>query len=287
MLYDILMDPIHRVISTNSARFVLQQLSMLGLVCPSAGNSIPSPQDVEFIVGTIFNDNAPSLNVQQFTQRVLVQFQNPQMPPPWKMLLDGFGVFPYFYFNFFAHIENIVAQKDVILTHKPHKEGWLIKYTRTTLTDPWCRHWAIIDSGFLWYYPSHNDYDEVSKVIALGDCQLLISRDPADPPYCFCLKSQGVTRKFCAENDDSFSYWIHVIKLSQTQGKFPNESFSPVREGMSGRWFIDGEDTYRLMEECMEKATSEIFITDWFFSPQVCCFVLFFLLFETNVSVFL
>ena len=263
------MDPIQRTMSQNSCRFVLSLLSKLTLVCPSAGNSVPGTRDVEYLIGALFPNNAQVISLQQFSQVVMQNVSNPQMYPPWKMLLDGFGVFPYIYFTFVHHVEQIVAKADAILSHKPHKEGFLTKYTLTTLTDAWCRHWAVIEGGFLWYYPSHNDYDAVSRVIPLGDCKLLISNDPNDPPYCFAIKTQGNPRKFCAQDEESFDYWLHVIRMSKFQSKFPHPSFAPVREGMSGRWFVDGEDTYRLMEETMEKAQREIFITDWFFSPQV------------------
>lgn len=268
------MDPVSRVMTTNSIRFVLQQICNLGLQCFSAQNRCPSPQDVEFIVGSLFNDNVPSLNLQQFTQRVMMQFQNPQMHLPWFMFQDCFGIFSYFRMNFidpiYQILDNSKENENMLINRKPYKEGWLTKYVRTTLTDPWCKHWAVVSNGFLYYYPSQNTFDKVSKVFYLGDCEIYKPNEAAnEPPYCFYLKIQGVLRKFLAADDDEYRRWVRVIKLSRTQAKYENSSFAPIREGMSGRWFIDGEDTYRLMEETIEKATQEIFITDWFFSPQV------------------
>lgn len=269
-MYDVLMDPVQRTISQNSLRFVLGEFSKLGLACASVRNAIPTHNDVEFIIRSLFSDNVPVLNLQQFSQRVMQHISNPNHPEPWKMLMDGFGMFPYIYFNFCYHVEQILAKSEQLLTFKPHKEGWLIKHSRGAIaTEKWARHWTIVEGGFMYYYPANNEYGEISRAFSLCDAEILVSNDPADPPYCFMLKILGLSRKFCAEDDDDLADWLHVISLSRTQSKFPNHSFSPIREGMSGRWFIDGEDTYKLMEETMMKATREIFITDWFFSPQV------------------
>ena len=114
-----------------------------------------------------------------------------------------------------------------------------------------------------------NTFAEICRVNHLGDAAVRLSTSPVDPPYCFILEANGLVRKYCAESQEALEQWLHVFELSRTQAKYDNHSFAPVREGISGRWFIDGEDTYRLMAQAMEGAVEEIFITDWFFSPQV------------------
>lgn len=270
MLFDVFMDPVQRFMSPNSLRFVLGQLSQLGLACAGVGNAVPTEKEIDYLVQDIFQNHGKPVGLDQFRQLVLTRVAGKQPPPPWAMLMDGFGVFPYIYFNYFYQVEQILAKSNQLMTRQPHKEGFLIKFNAGAVVgDAWTRHWAIIDRGCMWYYSSDNSYSDIRRVLNLGGAAITLSQNKNDPPYCFVLETSGETRKFCAETEEALEQWIHVIELNRTQGRYVNHSFSPVREGISGRWFIDGEDTYRLMAEVIEKAVSEVFITDWFFSPQV------------------
>ncbi|KAK3096680.1 hypothetical protein FSP39_002327 [Pinctada imbricata] len=47
------------------------------------------------------------------------------------------------------------------------------------------------------------------------------------------------------------------------------ESFAPVRENSCARWFVDGATYFACIAEALENAQEEIFITDWWLSPEI------------------
>ena len=48
-----------------------------------------------------------------------------------------------------------------------------------------------------------------------------------------------------------------------------NGSFALPRPGTKARWFVQGRDYYWYLAEMIQKATKEIYITDWWMSPEV------------------
>jgi len=269
ILYDILMDQYHRVLTRNSLHWVLSQLQSLELVCVSAGNLCATPNDVNSIVADIFYDNLPSITLDQFIQRISSFIATPHpREQNWKILLDCVGLFPYFYYTFFSHVHQLARLQRVPPTIRPRKEGFLIKQGNSTISNNWNRHWTVVENGFLYYYPSDNEYDMLSRVVFIGDAEVE-KKEGNDPPYRFEITQGVYKRQFCAEDENSLQYWLHVIRMNTTQGKNRYHSFAPVRERISGRWFIDGVDCYASIEAAMESAQEEIYITDWFLSPQV------------------
>lgn len=47
------------------------------------------------------------------------------------------------------------------------------------------------------------------------------------------------------------------------------DSFAPLRRGNKVRIMIDGEMHFRNVAECIRKAESEIFITDWWLTAKL------------------
>lgn len=46
-------------------------------------------------------------------------------------------------------------------------------------------------------------------------------------------------------------------------------SFAPQREESLGTWFVDGCDYMSAVADAMESAREEIFIADWWLSPEI------------------
>ncbi|CAB0005612.1 unnamed protein product, partial [Nesidiocoris tenuis] len=46
-------------------------------------------------------------------------------------------------------------------------------------------------------------------------------------------------------------------------------SFSPVRQSVSAAWFVDGRSYMSAVATALEQATQEIFIADWWLSPEI------------------
>lgn len=46
-------------------------------------------------------------------------------------------------------------------------------------------------------------------------------------------------------------------------------SFAPVRLDTQAAWFVDGSSYMAAVADAMEKAKEEIFIADWWLSPEI------------------
>lgn len=46
-------------------------------------------------------------------------------------------------------------------------------------------------------------------------------------------------------------------------------SFAPVRSSMQAGWFVDGSSYMSAVADALEAATEEIYIADWWLSPEI------------------
>lgn len=49
----------------------------------------------------------------------------------------------------------------------------------------------------------------------------------------------------------------------------PHKSFVPFRESTPASWFVDGATYMSAVADAMEHAKEEIFIADWWLSPEI------------------
>ncbi|XP_050299678.1 phospholipase D2 [Anthonomus grandis grandis] len=69
--------------------------------------------------------------------------------------------------------------------------------------------------------------------------------------------------------------WIEAFRqAAATTAKLfiqpnPHHSFAPVRNNVTASWFVDGSSYMSSVADALENAKEEIFITDWWLSPQI------------------
>lgn len=49
----------------------------------------------------------------------------------------------------------------------------------------------------------------------------------------------------------------------------PNHSFAPIRNNITASWFVDGASYMSAVADTIENAKEEVFITDWWLSPEI------------------
>lgn len=69
--------------------------------------------------------------------------------------------------------------------------------------------------------------------------------------------------------------WMSDLKtIANTEARdftFPNPhmSFAPVRTSIRACWFVDGASYMSVVADALEAATEEIYIADWWLSPEI------------------
>ncbi|CAH0561123.1 unnamed protein product [Brassicogethes aeneus] len=69
--------------------------------------------------------------------------------------------------------------------------------------------------------------------------------------------------------------WVDTLKeLAGTTARDftqpnPHHSFAPIRTTINASWFVDGSSYMSAVADAIEGATEEVFITDWWLSPEI------------------
>ncbi|XP_031782606.1 phospholipase D2 isoform X2 [Nasonia vitripennis] len=69
--------------------------------------------------------------------------------------------------------------------------------------------------------------------------------------------------------------WLeHIQQITQNEGRpfvqaNPHKSFVPYRYPISASWFVDGSSYMSAVADALENAIEEIFIADWWLSPEI------------------
>ncbi|KAI8365162.1 hypothetical protein BD560DRAFT_402302 [Blakeslea trispora] len=67
--------------------------------------------------------------------------------------------------------------------------------------------------------------------------------------------------------------WIGMLNRVQAESPWMMNhrfgSFAPIRENTNAKWFIDGQDYFEAVAQAILTAKSDIFIEDWWLSPQL------------------
>lgn len=135
----------------------------------------------------------------------------------------------------------------------------------------WRKRWLIIKDTFLTFIRPKDG--------AIRDVLLLDTN--------FTVKSEsGVQHIVVVSNsyrELMFSCWTHrkqtewveqIQQITDGTGKEFTEakrfcSFAPVRTDSIARWFVDGDIYFEAVADNLEAASEEIFITDWWLSPEL------------------
>lgn len=60
-----------------------------------------------------------------------------------------------------------------------------------------------------------------------------------------------------------------VKKSSPWVKQHRHNSYAPIRESTKAKWYVDGKDYFIAVSQAILSATSEIYIEDWWLSPEL------------------
>ncbi|RWS15968.1 phospholipase D2-like isoform X2 [Dinothrombium tinctorium] len=153
-----------------------------------------------------------------------------------------------------------------------HRRGNIcnrLKNSILSLIGHWKKRWLIAkDSCLIYVRPKDGKIkavllmDEEFKVSTYSDTYIRISNLSRD------LVLQCWTSRKAQE-------WTEYLnEIAQTLGKDFTEShrfssFAPIRKQTPVHWFVDGQSYCEAVSEALEKAEQEVFIADWWFTPEI------------------
>ncbi|CAB1316362.1 unnamed protein product [Coregonus sp. 'balchen'] len=126
----------------------------------------------------------------------------------------------------------------------------------------WSKRWLVVKDSFLLYMNRENGV--VCFVLVFDpEFKVQVGRAHTDTKYGVCI--QNFTRQA--------RWWSHEINRLAEPCEFLQVQrfggFAPPRENTLTKWYVNGSGYFADLADALEQAKEEIFITDWWLSPEV------------------
>ncbi|KAI8381067.1 uncharacterized protein BYT42DRAFT_604106 [Radiomyces spectabilis] len=139
----------------------------------------------------------------------------------------------------------------------------------------WAKEWIILRDSYI-AFCKDIDSSTPSDVL-LFDSHFKFKRGhSAFAPYqashiTLCNSSRRIEIK--GPTNRHIEDWVHSLRKIEKESPWVANhrfgSYAPIRENAKVKWFVDGEDYFAAVAEAILSAKSDIYIEDWWLSPQL------------------
>uniref|UniRef100_A0A668A4Q8 Phospholipase n=1 Tax=Myripristis murdjan TaxID=586833 RepID=A0A668A4Q8_9TELE len=136
----------------------------------------------------------------------------------------------------------------------------------------WSRRWLVVKDSFLLYM--NRDNGAISFVLLFDpEFKVKVGRAHTDTKYGVCIENFTRNLIIKCSNYRQAQWWSHEINRIAESCDFLKvhrfEGFAPPREETLTKWYVNGSGYFADLADALEQAKEEIFITDWWLSPEV------------------
>ncbi|XP_022246655.1 phospholipase D1-like [Limulus polyphemus] len=138
----------------------------------------------------------------------------------------------------------------------------------------WRKRWLVCKNNFIAYIRPR---DGIIKSVLLMDQGFHVEQGIISTGIPHGLLISNLSRKLlvkCWTKRKQQEWAQYIMEVANTSARdFTQQnrydSFAPVRNNVSCRWFIDGATYFEAVADALQLAQEEIFITDWWLSPEI------------------
>ncbi|XP_036379935.1 phospholipase D2 [Megalops cyprinoides] len=136
----------------------------------------------------------------------------------------------------------------------------------------WSRRWLVVKDSFLLYM---NREAGVISFVLLFDPELKVQvgRCHTDTKHGVCIQNFTRTLIIKCSSYKQAQWWSHEIRRLAERCDFLQthrfQGYAPPREDTLTKWYVNGSGYFADLADALEQAKEEIFITDWWLSPEV------------------
>lgn len=136
----------------------------------------------------------------------------------------------------------------------------------------WSRRWLVVKDSFLMYM--NRDNGRINFVLLFDpEFKVKVGRAHTDTKYGVCIENFTRSLIIKCSSYRQAHWWSHEInRLAETCDYLKVqrfEGFAPPRENTLTKWYVNGSGYLADLADALEQAKEEIFITDWWLSPEV------------------
>ncbi|XP_013417793.1 phospholipase D1 isoform X3 [Lingula anatina] len=140
-------------------------------------------------------------------------------------------------------------------------------------TGRWSKRWLVLKDTFVAYISSSGRLGDVMLI----DDEFDVGYGLIDTGIHHGLIVSNLTRRLMlkCKTHNKAKEWYDAVSdvIKTTADDFTTEnrylSYAPVREDAFANWFVDGDSYFYAVSLALESAKEEIFITDWWLSPEI------------------
>ncbi|CAJ1064140.1 LOW QUALITY PROTEIN: phospholipase D1-like [Xyrichtys novacula] len=136
----------------------------------------------------------------------------------------------------------------------------------------WSRRWLVVKDSFLLYMDRDNG--SINFVLLFDpEFKVKVGRAYTDTKYGVCIENFARSLIIKCSSYRQAHWWSHEInRLAETCDflklqRF--EGFAPPRDNTLTKWYVNGSGYFADLADALEQAKEEIYITDWWLSPEV------------------
>ncbi|PIK44648.1 putative phospholipase D1 isoform X4 [Apostichopus japonicus] len=166
------------------------------------------------------------------------------------------------------------------------KEGWVFKKSgghhvlsgicsccpSCKIKARYSKRWLITKDSFL-AYMRPNDGETRGVMLFDKSFSAQCGKEDTGRSKCLVISNQHRTlRVRCTSKLAAREWMVEILKAakgSEYCQAHQHGSFAPVRMQTFAHWFADGELYFQSIADTLEAAQEEIFITDWWFNPDI------------------
>ncbi|KAH9496560.1 Phospholipase D, partial [Bulinus truncatus] len=138
----------------------------------------------------------------------------------------------------------------------------------------WNKRWLVLKDNFILYIRPEDGH--ISDVL-LMDSAFTVKHGLSNTGAHHAILIENLSRKLlikCWTNRKAREWAEQIENVARKQAvdyieKNRFGSFAPTRSETYARWFVDGRSYFEAVADALEKAKEEIYITDWWLSPEI------------------
>ncbi|XP_031713368.1 phospholipase D1 isoform X1 [Anarrhichthys ocellatus] len=136
----------------------------------------------------------------------------------------------------------------------------------------WSRRWLVVKDSFLLYMDRDNG--SINFVLLFDpEFKVKVGRAHTDTTYGVCIENFTRSLVIKCSSYRQTHWWSHEINRLADTSDFLKvqrfQGFAPPRENTLTKWYVNGSGYFADLADALEQAKEEIFITDWWLSPEV------------------
>lgn len=136
----------------------------------------------------------------------------------------------------------------------------------------WSRRWLVVKDSFLMYM--NRDNGSINFVLLFDpEFKVKVGRAHTDTRYGVCFENFTRSLVIKCSSYRQTHWWSHEInRLAETCDYLKVQrfgGFAPPRDNTLTKWYVNGSGYFADLADALEQAKEEIFITDWWLSPEV------------------